>query len=435
MIVKNKVVILGAGISGLSASYHLNEAGTPSVIYEKDDVAGGLCGNFEIQGFRFDRFIHLSFTSSAYVQSLFAEAATFYTHEPRAFNYYRGMWLKHPAQNNLFPLSEEEKAKIIEGFKKRPEIAADKIENYEQWLRVQYGDYFAENFPLDYTLKYWTLSASHLETKWIGSRMYKPSLEEVMQGAQSEDTPNTYYAKEMRYPKKGGYKAFLSGLEKGADIQFGREVVRIDCQGKRVQFSDGSEVTYDTLISSLPLPELCKMIVNAPQQVVGAGSKLKWTSAYQVSIGLSKRVPLHLWFYIYGEDILPSRVYSPSRKSPDNVPDGCSSLQAEIFFSEDRPMTQTSEQILQSTISSLVDMGVISAEDIRVKDIRIEKYANVIFTHDIYQNRAIIHDYLDSVGIQTIGRFGKWGYLWSDQSLLTGKAVAERLAGWETSGD
>lgn len=429
------IVILGAGISGLSAAYHLRESGVPSVIYEKDDDAGGLCGNFKIQGFRFDRFIHLSFTSSTYVQSLFAEAAAFYTHEPKPFNYYKGVWLKHPAQNNLFPFSEEEKAKIIDGFKNRSEIDAEKIKNYEQWLRVQYGDYFAENFPLNYTLKYWTLSADQMETKWIGSRMYKPSLEEVMQGAQSDDTPNTYYAKEMRYPKEGGYKAFLSGLEKGADIQFGREAVKIDCQEKRVQFSDGSEVLYDTLISSLPLPELCKMIVNAPPRIVEAGSKLKWTSAYLVSIGLSRIVPLHLWFYIYDQNILPARVHSPSIKSPDNAPDGCSSLQAEIFFSDDKPIAQNPEQILQSTISSLVDMGVISAEDICVKDIRVEKYANVIFTHDIYRNRAIIHDYLDSVGIHYIGRFGKWGYLWSDQSLLTGKSVAEKLAGRQSCYD
>ena len=36
--------------------------------------------------------------------------------------------------------------------------------------------------------------------------------------------------------------------------------------------------------------------------------------------------------YIYDEDIPPARVYSPSLKSADNAPAGCSSLQAEIFF-------------------------------------------------------------------------------------------------------
>ena len=34
-----------------------------------------------------------------------------------------------------------------------------------------------------------------------------------------------------------------------------------------------------------------------------------------------------------------------------------------------------------------------------------------------------VRDYLFSLGIETIGRFGKWGYLWSDQSLMSGLKV------------
>jgi DNA polymerase III delta subunit len=44
----------------------------------------------------------------------------------------------------------------------RPEI-----KNYEEWLRVQYGDYFSENFPMVYTEKYWTLKAKDLEAALI----------------------------------------------------------------------------------------------------------------------------------------------------------------------------------------------------------------------------------------------------------------------------
>ena len=34
-----------------------------------------------------------------------------------------------------------------------------------------------------------------------------------------------------------------------------------------------------------------------------------------------------------------------------------------------------------------------------------------------------VRDYLSSVGIETIGRFGEWGSLWSDQSLMSGLKV------------
>ena len=56
------IVILGAGIAGLGASYALYNRSEKSVIFEKDSTYGGLCGNFTIDGFRFDRFVHFTFS-------------------------------------------------------------------------------------------------------------------------------------------------------------------------------------------------------------------------------------------------------------------------------------------------------------------------------------------------------------------------------------
>ena len=42
-------------------------------------------------------------------------------------------------------------------------------------------------------------------------------------------------------------------------------------------------------------------------------------------------------------------------------------------------------------------------------------------------NVALIQDYLKSVGIISIGRFGEWDYFWSDQSLLSGIKGANRI--------
>lgn len=52
---------------------------------------------------------------------------------------------------------------------------------------------------------------------------------------------------------------------------------------------------------------------------------------------------------------------------------------------------------------------------------------NEYFTEPIYEARKIVRDYLASVGIETIGRFGEWDYLWSDQSLLSGLSVSDNL--------
>ena len=114
---------------------------------------------------------------------------------------------------------------------------------------------------------------------------------------------------------------------------------------------------------------------------------------------------------------MAARVYSPSLKSPDNAPEGCSSLQMEIYCKENE---FTEQELIDGTVGKLIKLWIIKEEDILFTHIGFEKYANVIFTEPIYRARKIVRDWLCEQGIKTIGRFGEWDYLWSDQSLLSG---------------
>ena len=379
-----------------------------------------MCGNFTIDGFRFDRFVHFTFTDDPYIKGIFEKSSPLYDHPSISYNYYNGYWLKHPAQNNLAPLPTEEKVNIITDFINRKQIPIEEIKDYAQWLEVQYGNYFAHNFPFKYTRKYWGLEANELETKWVGNRMHSPDLSQVLRGSYEVQDETFYYTKYMRYPKKGGFRSILDDCRKGLDIRFNKEVVKINPKEKIVTFKDGTSEKYERLISSLPLPEIVDMIDGIPKEVVEAGKNLHNTCGYMVSLGFKRAdVAKHLWFYIYDEDILSSRVYSPSMKSPDNVPEGCSSLQAEVFF-DCKAQIPNEETVLNNTIDKLVKMGLFKEDEIVVKDIRFEKYANVTFDKDIYKNRQIVLDYLKEQNIESIGRFGKWEYMWTFQAFEDG---------------
>jgi protoporphyrinogen oxidase len=416
-------VILGSGIAGISAGYHLKKKGVRSIIFEKDNDWGGLCGYFTIDGFRFDRFVHFTFASDVSTRELFELSSPTFAHPSLSQNYYHGYWLKHPAQNNLAPLSAEEKTEIIADFVNRPHKEVSEIKTYDEWLRVQYGHYFAEHFPFVYTRKYWGVEAKELETKWVGQRMYTPDLKQVLKGSYEVQEDNFYYTKFMNYPKKGGYRSLLNTCREGLDIRFNKKVVRIAPEEKTVHFADGSSVSYERLISTLPLPEIVTMIDECPEDVVAAAGRLHWTKGYQVSLGFRRSdIAQHLWFYIYDEDILAARVYSPNLKSPDNVPSGCSSLQAEVFVDCKADLPQA-ETVLQNTVKHLKKLCSFCDEDLVVQDIRFEPYANVTFTPNTYDDRQIILDWLASLGIESIGRFGKWDYLWSHQAFESGKII------------
>lgn len=293
-------LVLGTGIAGLGALHTLRQRPIVSKGLEKGDTYGGLCSSFTINGFRFDRFIHLSFSNQDAVNEIFSKVeGGICRHKPNPSNIYKGKWIKHPAQNNLYVLDEDEKNKIIEDFKKRPDVTECRIENYEDWLRVQFGNYFAEHFPMVYTRKYWMKEARELRTEWVGTRIYQPSLDEVIAGSRQEDKRITYYAKEMRYPQKGGYQHFLTGMADEVNIEYKKEVSSINIVAHEVITTDGEVYPYHRLISSIPLPEVVKMIDNVPDKVTESASKLEATCGYHVSIALStKNIPPYLWWYI-----------------------------------------------------------------------------------------------------------------------------------------
>jgi len=316
--------------------------------------------------------------------------------------------------------------KIIMDFLKRPDIHEPK--NYEEWLVAQFGEYFAINFPIQYTLKYWTTEAKNLTTDWVESRFSLPSLENILKGAFEEQKENFYYAKEMRYPEKGGYKSFLNYMAKDVNIQLNKKAILIDIKRNKIDFADGTSTYYEKLISSIPLPELINIINEVPDNVKIAASKLHVTSGQLVSLGFNRPdVSPKIWFYIYDEDIEPARAYSPSIKSPNNAPHDKSSLQFETYYSKLRPKRMNGDNLIEHIIIKGEKMKLWSRKDIEVTDYRELEYANVIIDFERNKNYSIVKSFLEEKGILTCGRFGEWEYFWSDQSLLSGKRVANEI--------
>src|SRR2546423_13242226 len=49
------VIVIGSGLAGLTAALHLQRAGRSVLVLERLAVAGGLCGNFTLDGYEFVR--------------------------------------------------------------------------------------------------------------------------------------------------------------------------------------------------------------------------------------------------------------------------------------------------------------------------------------------------------------------------------------------
>src|SRR6266513_1543745 len=68
------IVILGSGMAGLGAASALAAEGMPGVCYDKNAYYGGHTATFgDPNGFLFDEGPHVSFTTNARIQELFAQ--------------------------------------------------------------------------------------------------------------------------------------------------------------------------------------------------------------------------------------------------------------------------------------------------------------------------------------------------------------------------
>jgi protoporphyrinogen oxidase len=419
---QTEYAILGAGIAGLGAALKCRELNQKYIVFEKNKTAGGLLDSINIDNFRFDKAVHLSFAKEDKVREIF-DKTPYITHSSESQCFDNNLWLKHPVQNNLFKLEPKEKVRLIESFLERP----DKIEveaNYKDWLVHQYGDELAKKYPIVYTNKYWCTPPEDLSVNWIGNRMRRSKVDEILFGAFTDKTPNDYYTQEMRYPLKGGYKGFIEPLIRESNINFEFNVNEINNSEKVLSFENGDSCSYKFLLNTLPLPYLIRIMKTVPENVRAAANKLITTSIDLISVGFKEDLigKDKLWFYIYDEDIYACRAYSPSVKSKDNVPLGCSSIQFEIY-SQGQMSKYSSEDLFDNTKYALSKLNIASENQILFMQRDKVEYANVIFYNGMEADRKLVLDFLFSEGIRSCGRFGEWAYLWSNQSLLSGYNV------------
>ncbi len=421
-----EVVIIGAGVAGLSAARQAWQAGREVKVFEARERWGGLLDHFTIDGFRFDSGVHFAFSSNAEYRALLDQTA-YITHKPEPYNYEKGRWLKHPVQNNLYPLPVEERVEALKSFIERPPQTSGH-DHYRQWLDQQFGEVITGRFPASYTEKYWTVAAEKLGTEWVGNRLYRPALEEVLYGAMTDQTPQTYYLQEMLYPRQGGFRSFLDPLLDGLDLQLSKKVTKVNTKKRFIELSDGSREYYRMLVNSAPLPELIEILDFFLATVREAAASLWASSAALVSLGLDlPETGNHLWFYIYDQDIYPARVHAPYKKSLDNALPGKSSLQFEIYHSRHKKLPASPENMVDHVIEAAEKMELFNRNDVMVSDYRNLPYANVVFDIGMTERRDFVIEHIQAIGIFPIGRFGLWDYLWSDQSFLSGIRAAEQL--------
>ena len=427
------IVISGSGMAGSGAAYHLSQNGVKAKMYEMNKHYGGQTSSFTFEGkYVFDNGPHLSFTSDARIRELFADSIEqdFHTIPVKVNNYWNGHWVKHPAIAHMNGLPADVITKCLTDFVNIQNLPTkETYDNYGEWLIATYGETFARWFPMRYGQRYHTCPAEKMNLSWLGNRLYKPKVEEVLNGAINKEAPNVHYVQECRYPKNGGYVSYLNKFKDLAEVHLDHTVSAIDSKNKKLSFTNGTTIDFDQLISTMPLPELIKILDNVPEDVKAAAELLSASTCVLVNIVIDREaISDYHWTYFYDEDFSFTRLSFPHMQAANNVPKGCGSFQAEHYYSKKyRPFNGDLDKAIADTKADLMRCGLLKESDkILFENAWVLDYANVIFDLDEPAASKTVLNYLDQIGILSAGRYGDWGYIWTDQSFASGENAAKK---------
>ena len=426
----NKVVIIGGGLAGVSAGYHLAEY--EPTLFEREHQIGGLCRSFTQDGFTFDCTGHLIHLRNPYTKELVAKLLpnAFDSHERRASIYSKSVTTPYPFQANTYGLPPEVVKECLIGFiDSLKSGTTGNANDFHDWTLRTFGSGIAKHFMLPYNEKFWKQDLHNITSDWVSWSIPKPTLEEVVNGALGLTNKGMGYNPRFIYPKHGGIdclpQAFAKTISK---IHSGQKVERIDPKRKYVRLTSGREERYDSLISTLPLPLVFRMLGDTSDSLRQDAEKLSAISVLNINIGVDRPdISDKHWIYFPENEFIFSRVGFPANFSAAVAPKGTSSIYIEITH----PLHEIPnvDAAFERSIVDLERCGILLPGDrVLTRHVLDIKYAYVVF--DVHRQNRLqkLIDYLESRDIFAAGRYGRWEYFSMEDSILSGKDAAERVS-------
>lgn len=450
-----KVVIIGAGPSGLTAAYELCKLGEKSVVLEKDAVVGGISRTVNYRGYLFDIGGHRFFTKVKAVDDLWKEIleeGKFLRRNRLSRIYFNKKFFNYPLQatNALFGLGIFNSFLAFLSYTKA-QISPIKPEvSFEDWITNRFGKRLYHTFFKTYTEKVWGIPCDEISAEWAAQRIKGLSLLSAVRNAliSSRSTDKGSLIKTLidsfEYPEKGPGMMWETAAEivqtKGSELKLKANVEKILWQNDKVisveiETDKIKEIVAGTdFISSMPIQELVrKMSPNVPDEVRHAADILSYRDFLTVSLIVNKAdLFADNWIYIHDSAVKVGRIQNFKNWSPEMVPDPDKTcLGLEYFcFEGDNLWTMADEDLIKLGARELEALGLVDPKD--VEDGAVVRMPKAYPVYDSKYADAIqtIRNFLDDLkNLHLVGRNGMHKYNNQDHSMLTAMLTVKNIMG------
>jgi protoporphyrinogen oxidase len=215
------VVVLGAGLTGLSAAYYLREAGHRAVrLCEREGEPGGLVRtktlSYEGYVYKFDFTGHFLHLRDPEIKELIGKCIPVGLDfvERDAWIYSHGVFTPYPFQTNLhgLPLSVVNECLLgyIAARAKDAGLGHEPPADFEEWILRGVGEGIAKYFMIPYNTKLWGVPPSEMTTDWMNRFVPPAPMEKVVAGALGLRDESAGYNASFQYPREGGIQFMMA---------------------------------------------------------------------------------------------------------------------------------------------------------------------------------------------------------------------------------
>ncbi|MBN2400594.1 hypothetical protein EH223_09385 [candidate division KSB1 bacterium] len=387
-------LIIGAGISGLSAGHFLRG---DCLILEKAAVAGGLSGQYLADGRPFDYGGHyFHFQGKPSVREHVESIQSFRAYPRNSKVFILDRFIPYSLQYHLAYLPAQSRKIILDQIGSGQDVNSA---NLEDFLLAHFGDYLYRLFFKPFLFKFYNRPLKRLLAGMDQGSIPVPRRENVRQGAVEKKRFAEGYNPVFYYPDRGmqdfidRYSSPLAGI-----IRLNERVLHIDLQQKKVTTNQGG-YTYDNLVNTMPLKEFLSLVQPAapfPWQ------RLQHISTLVVNAVLARRRRRFHWLYLPETDMPFYRVgYYPDRSAI--------TVYLEKTISAGQSINRLA--VYRDMVRTLLKTGMIKGRDeILFHDLKKIPVSYIIFDRHWPHLVPPALDFLRRQRIYSIGRYGSWNY-------------------------
>jgi protoporphyrinogen oxidase len=449
----SRTLVIGAGPAGLACAWELGRRRRDAVVYERDEVVGGISRTVSYRGYRFDIGGHRFFTKVPMVEEMWREMlGEAFLERPRLSRiHYRGRFFDYPLKplNALGNLGPVETARVVASWAWVQLFPLRDESNFEQWVTNRFGRRLYEIFFKTYTEKVWGTPCSEIGSDWAAQRIKNLDLLAAVKNALLPASGNggevvTTLIDRFHYPRHGPGMMWERCRDRigemGIDTVTGSTVTKLHHDGGEivaatVRRGEGEErVEADHFVSSMPLPALIRALDPAPpDEILRAADRLRFRDFLTVVLVVDRpELFPDNWIYIHSPDVRLGRIQNFKNWSPEMVPDpATTSLGLEYFVNVGDDLWSAADDDLAALGEREVrHLGLLGEG--RVLDSTVVRMPKAYPVYDDGHREAmpVIQSFLEGIpNLYPVGRNGQHRYNNQDHSMVTGVFAARNIDG------